>query len=478
MQLAAMKNYKVISLLQTLNESEFRRLEAFVASDYFNRDEDLRRLLACLRVRYPAFSPADLDKNRLFQQLYPGQRYSDKQLRYLLSGLNKLAEHFLAIQKIEKSPYQCQLALLEELSQRGLEKSYRHADKALALQERTGDSGDYFFAQFRWAVVKGQHFDRQRLRRFDENIQHAAAQLDRYYFLHRLRIVCAMLDRQAILQARYQPNLPTGWIRRLEEQHFFQEAVIRLYFTIYQALSDENEETHFEQLKQGVADASGQIPVQDLRDIYLFAINYCARKIRQGKDRYAEEALHLYRAGITGHILIENGELSPWAFANVVKLSLRMRQYHFIEGFIEKYAPFLPPAFRENALHYNLAELYYYTGHFEKAQEQLHRVAFSDLNYYLGARVLLAKIYYETGAEEPLLALLASFTIFLKRNRELSNDLKHTYLNFCQLLFQIVRRRPARLADIARRIQGTELLTDRAWLEETCRAAMKDAERL
>ena len=156
----------------------------------------------------------------------------------------------------------------------------------------------------------------------------------------------------------------------------------------------------------------------------------------------------------------------------MVKLSLRMEQYTQIEQFIEQYAPLLPEAFRENALHYNLAELYYYTGRFDQAQEQLLRVALTDLNYYLGARVLLTKIYYETGAEEALLSLLASFIIFLKRNKQLSSHLKHTYLNFCQILFQILRRPPNRLEPIRNRIKNTELLTDRAWLEETCRKAM------
>jgi hypothetical protein len=469
-----MQNNKLILLLQALQVGEIKRLEAFVNADYFNKDPDIRQLFAYLRALYPGFPAEQLEKERVFQHLFPGQPYDDKQLRYLMSGLNKLAEHFLALQEMDNNAHQYQMALLEALSQRGLEKSYRQVERLLAqaLDGPQNDSGDYFLAQFQWAALKEKHFERQRQRRFDENIQVASDRLDRYYFLHRLRLACAMLDRQTILQANYQLNLSGDWVRHLEQQEFFGEAVIRLYYTIFQALSDENDEAHFFRLKMGLAADSQQIPAKDMRDIYLFSINYCARKIRQGKARYAEEALSLYRTGIAGGILIENGELSPWAFTNVVKLSLRMQQYDDIEPFIKEYAPLLPASFRENALHYNLAELYYYTGRFHQAQEQLQMVAFSDLNYYLGARVLLAKIFYETGAEESLLSLLASFTIFLKRNKEISNDLKHTYLNFCKLLFQVVKQPKARLADILSRIQSTELLTDRNWLETACKHAI------
>lgn len=157
----------------------------------------------------------------------------------------------------------------------------------------------------------------------------------------------------------------------------------------------------------------------------------------------------------------------------MVKLSLRLQHYTWIESFIQEYAPKLPGSFRENALHYNLAELYYYTNRFDQAQEHLNQVAFSDLNYYLGARVLLAKIFYETDEEEALLSLISSFTIFLKRNKQLSNNLKHTYLNFCQILFQILRRSPAQMKKLQEKISNTSLLTDRAWLENIYIKALK-----
>lgn len=469
-----MEKTKLILLLKSLDEGEMKRLRSFLASEYFNTDEDIRRLFELLRGFHPHFSDPQLNKKEIFGRLYPGQTYHDKSLRYLMSHLNKLAEQFLGLQKIEEQPFRLKLALLEELSRRGLDKSYRQIDRRLAkeLQDEQGGGGDLYLARYRWAEVKEQHFERQRLRRYDENIQHTAAQLDRFYYLQRLRFSCAMLDRQRILQARYQLNLSDDWIRHLEAQDFFGEPAIRLYYTIYRALAEEDEESCFVELKKGIAEEGSKMPLKDLRDIYLFAINYCARKIRQGNTAYVKEARQLYRSGIEEGILIEEGVLSPWAFTNMVKLSLRMEQYGGIERFIEQYAPLLPEAFRENALHYNLAELYYYTRRFEQAQEQLLRVALTDLNYYLGARVLLIKIYYENGAEEALLSLLASFIIFLKRNKQLSTHLKHTYLNFCQLLFQIVRRPPDRLETICKRIKSTELLTDRAWLEETCRKAM------
>ena len=151
-------------------------------------------------------------------------------------------------------------------------------------------------------------------------------------------------------------------------------------------------------------------------------------------------------------------------FTNIVKLSLRLKRYEWVEPFIREYAPQLPVAFRENALHYNLAELFYYTHRNDDAQQHLIKVAYSDLNYYLGARVMLAKIYYESGHTEPLLSLIAAFMIFLKRNKQISADLKQTYLNFCDILFQLTRPHPKKMVLLGETIRNTSLLTDRSWL--------------
>lgn len=274
-----------------------------------------------------------------------------------------------------------------------------------------------------------------------------------------------MLDRQAILKSDYQINLSHDWVQHLKDKDFFGEPLIRIYYTIYQALIQEGKEVHFIRLKEYISQYQELLPATDIKDVLLFAINYCARKIRQGKDQYISEALQLYLAGIESEALLENGHLSPWTFTNVVKLLLRLEQFDRIEPFIRQYAPMLPAEFRENALHYNLAELYYYTQQFEKAQTELVQVAYSDLNYYLGARVLLAKIYYEQGEEEALLSLIASFTIFLKRNKDISANIKQTYLNFCNLLFKIVRRSLRNWAELAIEIAEVPLLTDRSWLQ-------------
>lgn len=466
-----MQKQKVILALRRLEPEETSRLRDFVASPFFNKREELLHLLDYLLSFAPDFSHASLKKEKVFQAIFPNTPYNDKQLRYHLSWLNKLLEQFWLSRKREQEEARNLSQLMEVLSERGLEKHYRQQDRKLdqflnGLEVR--DAG-YFKHQQEWADVRERHFQRKRQRRFNEDLQVAADALDRYYFLEKMKYACAMLDRQAILQGEYQVNVTPEWLALIESEDCFGLPLLRLYVNIYRALSDEEQEYQFDALLKELDGISKSVPAARLGEIYLMAINYCARKIRQGQERYVQQALDLYTKGIEREILVEEGTLSPWTFTNVVKLALRLKRYQWIERFMMQKEKLLPAAFRDNALHYNYAELYYYTRSYDKAQEHLTKVAYSDLNYYLGARTMLAKIYYERGEEEALLSLIAAFTIFIKRNKQVSGAIKETFLNFCDLLYQLVRREPGKLDGLKDRIDQTELLSDRKWLLEAWR---------
>ena len=77
---------------------------------------------------------------------------------------------------------------------------------------------------------------------------------------------------------------------------------------------------------------------------------------------------------------------------------------------------------------------------------------------------MLIKIYYEIDEEEALLSLIASFTIYLKRNKKIASNIINTYLNFTSLTYQIIKAKPNKLPAILEKIKTIEPLTDRRWL--------------
>lgn len=457
---------KIIQLLKACRAEELPALRRYVASPYVNRQPVLSALLDALWAHWPAFGPPVPDKSTVYAALFPGSSFDDKRWRYLLSDLCALVEDFWVDVQQRADLYDRACRRLAVLSDRGVDKAIQGAQRQVERVLGDAQYRDVAFFAFahRYHDQQHQHLTRNRQRKHDDTLQQASDYLDRFYFLEKLRYACAMLERRQILQGQFREGIGEAWLQHLAEQAFFDEPLIRLYHLALRMQLDEQDERRYLLLRTALGQTDAAYPPDEQQAIYQMAINYCARKIRKGQAGYPEEALGLYTEGIVKGVLLHEGRLSPWTFTNVVKLALRLQRFEWLEGFMAAYSALLPDAYRDNVLHYNMAELYFYTNRLPQAQLELLQVEMTDLNYYLGARVLLAKIYTEQGEEEALLSLLAAFTVFLKRNKQISADLKQTYLNFCRILWQLVRAKPGRTAGLAAEIQDTALLTDRAWL--------------
>ncbi|MTB50450.1 hypothetical protein [Lewinella sp. W8] len=408
------------------------------------------------------------NKPAFFRRVFGNVDFTAKEINYVLSFLNQAGEDFLAWRSVESEEVFLSLNKLKQYSRLTLDKHFRAENKR--VRRRLFSSGvkgpEEFLRQTQYFLLQDEHYIQNKIRREDNNLQLASDSLDAFYYAKKLQIACSLLDRQNILAGPIDHQITTDWLDQLEQSPASSEPIIQIYLTIFRALREPDREGYFWTLKEMLGKQLSVPNPEILREVTQFAINYCARKIRQGKQQFVREALALYRVGIENAWLLDNeGKLSPWAFTNVVKLSLREKEYTYAQHFIEEYEKQLPTEFRQNARNYNLAELLYYTDQKAAAQEYLQRVAYTDLNYYLGARVLLAKIYFETGEEEALLSHLAAFTIFLQRNKKISRNLQATFLNFCKILNSILRLRGKSPDALGRRIEETSLLTDREWLK-------------
>ena len=463
-----MKNSKLISLLETFDAGEQQSFRQFIASPYFNTRDELLPLYDCLQPLLDNLPEEALEKERVFSAAYPGENYDEKQLAYRMNYLLKLAERFLGVQRREAADALAQLDTLEALVNRRLDKHYyfirREMDRELQGSAQVG--ADHFWLQHRLAEIGNKHFAFQEERRFDQHIQTAVDALDSFYYAKKLTLYCEMLSRQQLFQQSYRLDEQEQLLQVLEGSDLLKIPLLHIYYHILLMLTAADPDPHFQQVRELFDRHFDELATADREAILTHALNYCIRQIRIRTDKqfFMEESLRLYMVGIDRKIFLPQGHLSPWHFKNVVKLAFNLRKFDWAEHFMHTYAPFLQESFRENALYYNLADLFYQRHDYDQAMQYLLYVEFTDIHYQLSSKTLLLKIYYELDEEEALLSLLASFTISLKRNKLLSADVRKTYENFCRLLNKILRRNPRKMAAIKEEILSTSPITSREWL--------------
>jgi len=467
-----MQNSKLIDLLKTFEKEDWRWFRKFLLSPYFNSREDLVPFFDYLRKCAPEFEEKAIRKEKVFKKVYPKQAYDEKQISYAMNFMLSQAERFLAQREIETKPPLVNNYLLQSLVDRNLDKHYKYQyEKSIkTLNKWKKESSDYYYFEFQMSKIANARFLSQKLRRYDKNLENINESLDQLFALNKIKYSCEMLSRSQFLKSEYSPPSEEEIQRLFIIINKEKSPLTIIYLEIYQLLKEENSEQNFENLKQYLNDFRNDIPKSEKSDIYLHGINYCIAQINKKNNQkyYAEQLLNLYLTGIEQEFLLNNGYLTPSTLKNVVKLGLNLKKYDFTEEFIQKYYKKLEEEFQEDALHFNLADINYRRKNYQEAQIHLIQVQYSDVFYNLGAKAMLLKIYYETNEGEALFALIASFSIYLRRNKKIAKDTRDRYLNFTSILGKIVRAHKEKYPAIIEKINNTKQLNNRNWLLGIC----------
>ena len=462
-----MKKSKLIGLLAKLDGYQWSSLEVFVQSPYHNTNAEIVSLFQYLHTAWQDGLPDNsLDREVAYTRLFPGVAYQYQHLNQLMSNLLKLAENWLAWQRLEKDQALLENLKAQELLKLQLDKHFRQAVRAAdRAMEKDPLTSEQYYHRYKLKDLEEQQFISRRLRQHDSTLQRASDALDDFFALQKLRYLCEMLNRQRLIPQSYRFTFAESLQQHLEGQGLADKPLLELYFQLFLMLSDEDGSSElFNRYVSLFSQYNCLLGQDEARVLLYYAINFCIGRIREGDRAYAVELFNLYNQGIEERILLENETLSPWTYKNMVKLGLNLQRYGWVEQFVKAYAAYLPEPQKEDALHYNLAELYFAQEQYHEALTQLRQVEFSDIHYNLGSKALLAKIYYEQGEWDTLESLLSAFRVFLRRNKDISAKVKAPYVNFVNFLSATLRRLPENYQGLIQKIRGEKAINNRDWL--------------
>ncbi len=460
-----MINSKLISVLSALKKEEFYEFVDFVKSPYYNKKEDLIDLCQLLCNIHPNFDEKNVDRKHVYNKLFTSVTYDEKKLGYMQSDLTKLALNYIYVKAQEQKL--SDISYLNILSQRKLHPLFKKESKKIkeVLERSTNKGANHYKIYFEYYDLLDRYFISQKERKDDVNAHLASQNLDLYFICRKLQYFTVLLNRKLILGKHIEiPNME--FVLNYAKNNFSSNPIVNGYYEVIMMQTKEESLPHFIKLKDIITQFDDKFNPKEIAEIYEEAINYCIQRISHNQEFYTDEALALYMQFLDSGYMYQNGYLSHWTFKNIVKLSLLLKRFEFVENFIISYQDKIAPKHQTKALNYNFAELHFAMQDYSKAQEYLNMVFVNDLElaYNLGSRMMLIKIFYHNNEMDALLSQIAAFTIFLKRAKKISNTKKKIYLNFCDMLNKILRQNLKHYEKIENEIKETKLLTATNWL--------------
>lgn len=458
-----MNNTHLLELIQAFSPIERREARKFLLSPFFNTREDLVQLYDYL-LKEPAPS-----REVAWQRLFPGEPFDDQQLRLRMSYLHKLLEKYVAFSEWEDDRLGVQARLAAGYRRRGLLTPFERARRKLAQEMDRQPLRDARFHQLQYRLQW-----EQAQAATAENptepipVQDLAQSLDAWYLSSRLRLICLSAAQQGVYASGARQGIDAEIVALAERGPWRELPAIAIYLHAYRMLGQPAEEGHFQPFKTLLLESAGRFSGEEIRGLYLMAINYCIRRINGGEKGYFREALDLYKPGLENGFLLENGVLSRFTYHNIAAAGLQSGELDWVNRFIHDYRNALERRYRESSFSFNLARLEYARGRYGAVLELLQQANYRDPLLNLAAKTLLIKTFYELGEEDLLQSHLDAMRNYIRRKRVIGYH-RSNYLNivrYAERLLKLNMDDKKAVSDLRNEISGEGILTEREWLME------------
>lgn len=411
-----MRDTKLHEFLRHFSASERLLFRKFLRSPYFNQREDVVALFEFWE-QYVAKSAPKMEDAQVWSALKTGKPFKSNEFHLVCSRLLALAKTFLTYEELGTEVHWQPIRLLRSYRKRHLAKPYAQLLETMKTEEGAQPlrDKDHLFRRYRRELERYEDLA-ARPRNPEVNLQSVSDHFQKFTIAECLREACLMLAHQAVFKKTYDFGMLPFMLDFLEQHpSWLEEPAILAYYLCYKAATASDNALYFQQLREVFADYRNAFPEDEIRAIYRHVLNLCIRRLNEGESRYQVELLRLYRTGLEQEILLEYGQLPAATFKNIVSVALKTGEQDWTEAFVERYLPLVQPGQREEMRLYNLGKLRFAQRRFGEAMPLLARLHSDDPLVMLDAKVLQAKMLYETKETLVLQDFLNTFRAFLRR---------------------------------------------------------------
>lgn len=419
---------KLFKFLHQLSSLELKKFQELVNVPYFNKREDLQRLL-----KIYVQSPKKRMESTLRATFEKTNKMAQKDWHLLCSRLYKLGERFLILETLQEK---------EGLQKRLLAEAFRARKQPVEfsatiqngkknLTKRPIRDSKFWLQTF---TLENEYYDfiASHDRKKKSNLQAITDTLDTFFISQKLKTACFTHARATINQEDNVVHfLPEILAYVAEEETVRKTPAVEVYYLCYQAITDQQNEHWFTELRQSIERNQACFARAEQRDLLLFATNYCIRRLNEGKAIFIREAFELYCLNLSAGFLIEDGILPESTFGNIVTLAAKLKEYSWAKTFIEENKSFLKPIFQTPLFHFSMGRLHYEEGDFDTSLQHLLKVETKAGFLLLGTKILQLKIYFEQQEFDLMEYLLDSLRVYLQRRK----DLGYRKQNYEQILY-------------------------------------------
>lgn len=455
-----MLNYAFLEILESLTREEIKLFRRFILSPYFNRSQKVVKLYDCIIKYYPNFDNPKLSKESLHGKISPELPYNKLTMRRLLFDLQNLSEKFMRQLFIDRKEAESKLMTIEELAVRGAQRMHKLItrdtevildteiiDAEHCLNNFKLETEKFYFGMINDKITKKNFIDTEA-GKLIKGITYFIS----YFMLESIKHNENLLNYSRSFNVKHNYKFISQFLNlfnfeRLEifiKKHSLTGShIIRAYLNTLKAFLYFDNDFYYMQFKVSVFKNIGKFSSTDKNFLFGKLSDYCTIK---GFDNsvsnkyYETELFGIYK------ILIENKYYKTKAnkympvdlYRNVLIQAARMKEYRWLEDFIEDYSRLIHPQRKTDIINYSYAFLNFERGNFDDSLKWLSMIKMEEFSYHLDIRNMYLRVYYELGNYESALFAAKAFLKYMNENTMITDDKKKSNENLVKYIIKLI----------------------------------------
>lgn len=450
-----MTNLAFIRVISSFNKHEIREFTRFVNSPFFNGRKDSARFWGVVKKFYPDFTSENLTAEFIFRKIYPDRKFDIAEVRRLSSYTLKLAEQYLSYKGLKNDPFYFDLSLSIQYSERGL---YSRSQKQLEIADRkhSAAKGDYEFYFWKRYLIERHKNSLYSYTGNDHLASDSIITRTDMFSYHTIAVMCRSLISLFINEKNFNTDYTKSNFYQLvknmdvdkfinsltENNNDFYPVLAAEYYQTMALIEPENENYYFK-FKEVINGNLEMFTHLERINFYSIFEAVCTLKIENGDERFAGDLFEVYKRMLAEGLYSyqPQGEFILRIFRNIVHMAILLKQYNWLEQFINDYSPKLPADSRQNMKDLADALLFFERGQFGLSLNKLNRIDYEIFHFKIDIKNLQLKLFYELGYHEELISAADTYRHFIMNNRFISNRYKVLCSGFVNYLTKINKLR-------------------------------------
>lgn len=478
--MSELQNTKLVQLLKTFSISELKEFEKFVLSSSTGKGKNYIYLVKILTKSLLKDETDKLFKEKIYEKLYPGKKYSEQTLKNLLTGLTKICEEFLIGKYLSRNPFIKKASFLQELTKRKAGNIFKKEIKQAKFNINSSlIDNTYYEKKFMMEDLdRSNNILMNRPHLNFQNVLNMGNFLIKDFIIKLSAVTSEMkvnsnthnynFDDSQLNNFLKYINL-SEWIKSVKADKSEDSEILEIY-VCHLLITLNNDDKAFDRFSFLFKKHYHLFPHTEKYIFYMVLISYCARKVFTD-SKVSRIAFKIFQEMLDNQIYsYDKTYMTIILFRNIFVNALSLGEIEWTENYVKNYIITLEPEQRENMLHFCRSRIYFLKKKYDEALTELNKIKFELFTFKFDVKTIYIKIFYELHYFEEDLHLIDSYKHFLMKNKKVSKSFKTININFANLLEEIILVRldnkKEKLSILKEKVDNTESVDSRAWLLE------------